>query len=119
VEPSDQEVAIKDFFKNRSLIVRKDANMMEQPDQFTQPSPWLERLGCVTHLQAFADKKDFLRGLISLDLDLSHESFEESDNFIYLMVFIALDQLVWEAQGLIYRQEVPLNARFQGWKSID
>jgi hypothetical protein len=113
VEPSDQEVAIKDFFKNHSLIVRKDANMMEQPEQFTQPSPWLERLGCVTHLQAFADKKDFLHGLISLDLDLSPESFEESDNFIYLMVFIALDQLVWEAQGLIYRQEVPLNARFE------
>ncbi|KAH6949060.1 hypothetical protein DER45DRAFT_624277 [Fusarium avenaceum] len=87
--------------------------MMEQPDQFTQPSPWLERLGCVTHLLAFADKKDFLRGLISLDLDLSPESFEESDSFIYLMVFIALDQLVWEAQGLIYRQEVPLNARFE------
>ncbi|KAF5658013.1 DNA helicase [Fusarium heterosporum] len=29
------------------------------------------------------------------------------------MVFIVLDQLVWEAQGLIYRQEVPLNARFE------
>jgi len=34
-EPSDQEVAIKDFFNNCSLIVQKDANMMEQPDQFT------------------------------------------------------------------------------------
>ncbi|KAM0540020.1 hypothetical protein ACHAPJ_013628, partial [Fusarium lateritium] len=112
-EPSDQEVAIKDFFKNRSLIVRKDAGMMEQPDQFTQPSPWLDRLGCVTHLQDFADKKDFLRGLISIDLDLSAERLDESDDFIYLMVFIVLDQLVWEAQGLIYRQEVPLNARFE------
>ncbi|KAM0079185.1 hypothetical protein ACKRZS_008678, partial [Fusarium odoratissimum] len=112
-EPSDQEVAIKDFFKNRSLIVRTDANMMEQPDQFTQPSPWLDRLGCVMHLQGFADKKDFLRGLISTDLDLSAKLFDESDDFIYLMVFIVLDQLVWEAQGLIYRQEVPLNARFE------
>ncbi|KAF5227224.1 hypothetical protein FAUST_11915, partial [Fusarium austroamericanum] len=29
------------------------------------------------------------------------------------MVFKVLDQLIWEAQGLIYRQEVPLNARFE------
>ncbi|KAM0348436.1 hypothetical protein ACHAP4_010951 [Fusarium culmorum] len=87
--------------------------MMEQPDQFMQPSPWLDRLGCITHLQGFADKKDFLRGLISLDLDLSPRSLEESDDFIYLMVFKVLDQLIWEAQGLIYRQEVPLNARFE------
>ncbi|KAF9773362.1 hypothetical protein IL306_008850 [Fusarium sp. DS 682] len=113
VEPSDQEVAIKDFFKNRSLIIQKDADMMEQPDQFTQPSPWLERLGCVTHLQGFADKKDFLRGLISIDVDLSPGNLEESDDFIYLMVFKVLDQLIWEAQGLIYRQEIPLNARFE------
>ncbi|RBR06912.1 uncharacterized protein FIESC28_10883 [Fusarium coffeatum] len=87
--------------------------MMEQPDQFMQPSPWLDRLGCVTHLQGFADKKDFLRGLISLDLDLSPEGLNESYDFIYLMVFKVLDQLIWEAQGLIYRQEVPLNARFE------
>uniref|UniRef100_A0A4E9DLA7 Helicase ATP-binding domain-containing protein n=1 Tax=Gibberella zeae TaxID=5518 RepID=A0A4E9DLA7_GIBZA len=87
--------------------------MMEKPDQFTQPSPWLDRLGCVTHLQGFADKKDFLRGLISLDLDLSPEGLKESYDFIYLMVFKVLDQLIWEAQGLIYRQEVPLNARFE------
>ncbi|KAM0362978.1 hypothetical protein ACHAO7_010765 [Fusarium culmorum] len=112
-EVSDQEVAIKDFFKNRSLIVQKDANMMEKPDQFTQPSPWLDRVGCVTHLQGFADKKDFLRGLISLDLDLSPEGLNESYDFTYLMVFKVLDQLIWEAQGLIYRQEVPLNARFE------
>ncbi|KAJ4129428.1 hypothetical protein NW765_016300 [Fusarium oxysporum] len=101
-KPSDQEVPIKDFYSNRSLLVQKDANMMEQPDQFTQPSPWLDRLGC-----------EFLRGLISLNLDLSPGGFEDSDDFIYLMVFKVLDQLVWEAQGLIYRQEVPLNARFE------
>jgi hypothetical protein len=93
-EPSDQEVAIKDFFKNRSLIVRKDANIMEQPDQFTQPSPWLDRLGYTTHLQGFTDKKDFLHRLISLDLDLSPEGLKESYDFIYLMVFKVLDQLV-------------------------
>lgn len=112
-KPSDQEVPIKDFYSNRSLLIQKDANLMEQPDQFTQPSPWLDRLGCVTHLQDFADKKEFLRGLISLNLDLSPGGFEDSDDFIYLMVFKVLDQLVWEAQGLIYRQEVPLNARFE------
>ena len=112
-EPSDQEVAITDFLKNRSLIAQKDADLMEQPDQFMQPSPWLDRLGCVTHLQDFAAKKDFLRGLISLNLDLNPDRLEESDDLIYLMVFKVLDQLVWEAQGLIYQQEVPLNARFE------
>ncbi|RGP76773.1 hypothetical protein FSPOR_6, partial [Fusarium sporotrichioides] len=112
-EPSDQEDPLGEFFSNRKLIIRKDANLMEKPDQFMQPSPWLDRVGCVTHLQAFADKKDFLRGLISLDLDLSPENLEESDDFIYLLVFKVLDQLVWEAQGLIYRQEVPLNARLE------
>ncbi|KAF5227014.1 hypothetical protein FAUST_12049, partial [Fusarium austroamericanum] len=112
-EPSDQEVAIKDFFTNRSLLVQKDASMMEQPDQFMQPSPWLDRVGCITHLQGFADKKDFLRSLISLDLDLSLERLEESDDFIYLMVFQVLDQLIWETQGFIYRHEIPLSARFE------
>ncbi|KAM0407547.1 hypothetical protein ACHAPD_012217, partial [Fusarium lateritium] len=87
--------------------------MMEKPDQFMQPSPWLDRLGCVAYLQGFADKKDFLRRLISLDLDLSPEGLNESYDFTYLMVFKVLDQLIWEAQGLIYRQEVPLNARFE------
>ncbi|EWZ77396.1 hypothetical protein FOWG_18191 [Fusarium oxysporum f. sp. lycopersici MN25] len=37
-KPSDQEVPIKDFYSNRSLLIQKDANLMEQPDQFTQPS---------------------------------------------------------------------------------
>ncbi|RYC79208.1 hypothetical protein BFJ63_vAg17914 [Fusarium oxysporum f. sp. narcissi] len=101
-ELSDQEVAITDFFSNHSSIHQKEADLMEQPDQFTQLSPWLDRLGSATHLRDFANKKDFIRGLISLDLDLRPGSFEKSDDFIYLMVFKVLDYLVWEAQGLIY-----------------
>nr|CEG05029.1 unnamed protein product [Fusarium clavum] len=89
---------------------------MEQPDLFTQPSPWLDRIGSVTHLQAFADKKDFLLGLISLDLDLEMTSMEDlrtSDELGWLLIMQSIDQLLWEAQGLIDRQEIPLSARFE------
>jgi hypothetical protein len=77
-EASDQEVNIKYFFENRSLVVRKDVNMVEQPEQSTQRSPWLDRVGFVTYLQNFADKRDFLRRLISLNLNLNPEGVQRN-----------------------------------------
>ncbi|EXA32616.1 hypothetical protein FOVG_16120 [Fusarium oxysporum f. sp. pisi HDV247] len=107
-----REPTLTGFFNNHLTLYQNEANLIEQPDQFTQVSPWLYRLGSVTHLQNFAEKNDFLRGLISLDLDISPSKVIDDDDFIFLMAFKVLDQLVWETQGFIYRQEFPLQARF-------
>lgn len=56
-EPSDQTDIFAAFQAQALSIRQKEADLMEQPDQFTQPQPWLDRLGSVNHLRDFADRK--------------------------------------------------------------
>lgn len=112
-EPSDQTDLFAAFQAQALSIRQKEAGLMEQPDQFTQPQPWLDRLGSVNHLRDFADQKDFLRGLISPTIDLSSTILDDTSNLGFVFILRALDRLIWEAQGQLYRQEIPFMARFE------
>lgn len=64
--------SLQQAFEARALAVReKEAQAVEQVDDSLAPNPWLRRLGSAQHLTAFSDKKDFLRGLISLNFQLT------------------------------------------------
>lgn len=56
----------KAFQAARGSIGELEANLAEETSWFTQPNNWVERLGAIHHLEAFGDKKGWLRGLLLL-----------------------------------------------------
>lgn len=122
-QPSDQKEGFTQYFATYHQTRQKEADTIEQPDQFLQPSPWVDRIGSAAHLKDFTDDKDFLRSLISLDIktgpipndqpeDQPDDQHDDNGNqLLYVLIFRVLDQLVSETRGLIYRQEIPFAAR--------
>jgi hypothetical protein len=47
---------------------KKEMDVIEEIGDLAAPNSWLRRLGSTAHLKDFSDKKQFLRGLISLSI---------------------------------------------------
>ncbi|TKW60305.1 MAG: DUF3505 domain-containing protein [Blastochloris viridis] len=104
----------KAAFEAQALAIRsKEAEAIEQLNDFTAPNPWLRRLGSARHLANFSGEKDFLRDLLSLNLTLTKESLEETSELACFFLLRAFEELIQEAISLIASNEIPLNALFE------
>jgi hypothetical protein len=58
----------------------ESAERIDEENDFAAPNPWLRRLGSAVHLKDFSGKKDFLRGLISMEYEVDPDDPHKSDD---------------------------------------
>ncbi|KAI7767512.1 hypothetical protein LZL87_013757 [Fusarium oxysporum] len=82
-------------------IQSREAERIDEENDFTAPNPWLRRLGSAVHLKDFSGKKDFLRGLIAMEYEVDPDDPDKSNDAQLRFIHIAFDQLVNHAKAII------------------
>ncbi|KAM6504808.1 hypothetical protein FSOLCH5_015297 [Fusarium solani] len=73
---ADTNEIIQVFQAKGNYLRKKEVEDIEEQGDLAAPNSWLRRLGATIHLKDFADKKDFLRGLISLQYTIQPDNPE-------------------------------------------
>uniref|UniRef100_A0A0C4BKZ6 Uncharacterized protein n=1 Tax=Fusarium oxysporum (strain Fo5176) TaxID=660025 RepID=A0A0C4BKZ6_FUSOF len=94
-------------------IRSREAERIDEENDFTAPNPWLRRLGSAVHLKDFSGKKDFLRGLIAMEYEVDPDDPDKSDDAQLRFIHIAFDRLVNHAKAVITPDIVSWNALFE------
>ncbi|KAF4446763.1 hypothetical protein F53441_9623 [Fusarium austroafricanum] len=103
-----------DAFQSKGKDVRsREAERIDEENDFTAPNPWLRRLGSALHLKDFSGKKDFLRGLIAMEYEVDPDDPDKSDDAQLRFIHIAFDRLVNHAKAIITPDIISWNALFE------
>ncbi|KAI3571763.1 hypothetical protein IWW34DRAFT_585304, partial [Fusarium oxysporum f. sp. albedinis] len=103
-----------DAFQSKGKDIRsREAERIDEENDFTAPNPWLRRLGSAVHLKDFSGKKDFLRGLIVMEYEVDPDDPDKSDDAQLRFIHIAFDRLVNHAKAVITPDIVSWNALFE------
>ncbi|KAG4279191.1 hypothetical protein FPRO04_13665, partial [Fusarium proliferatum] len=103
-----------DAFQSKGKDIRsREAERIDEENDFTAPNPWLRRLGSAVHLKDFSGKKDFLRGLIAMEYEVDPDDPDKSDDAQLRFTHIAFDRLVNHAKAVITPDVVSWNALFE------
>ncbi|SPJ82463.1 uncharacterized protein FTOL_09868 [Fusarium torulosum] len=94
-------------------IRSREAERIDEENDFTAPNPWLRRLGSAVHLKDFSGKKDFLRGLIVMEYEVDPDDPDKSDDAQLRFIHIAFDRLVNHAKAVITPDILSWNALFE------
>ncbi|RKK77507.1 hypothetical protein BFJ71_g16731 [Fusarium oxysporum] len=103
-----------DAFQSKGKDIRsREAERIDEENDFTAPNPWLRRLGSAIHLKDFSGKKDLLRGLIVMEYEVDPDDPDKSDDAQLRFIHIAFDRLVNHAKAVITPDIVSWNALFE------
>ncbi|KAM5359125.1 hypothetical protein ACJA88_015209 [Fusarium oxysporum] len=103
-----------DAFQSKGKDIRsREAERIDEENDFTAPNPWLRRLGSAVHLKDFSGKKDFLRGLIAMEYEVDPGDPDKSDDAQLRFTHIAFDRLVNHAKAVITPDVISWNALFE------
>ncbi|RKK19457.1 hypothetical protein BFJ66_g15721 [Fusarium oxysporum f. sp. cepae] len=105
--------AINAFQSKGKDIRSREAERIDEENDFTVPNPWLRRLGSAVHLKDFSGKKDFLRGLIAMEYEVDPDNPDKSDDAQLRFTYIAFDRLVNHAKAVITPDVISWNALFE------
>ncbi|KAK2926802.1 hypothetical protein FoTM2_013672 [Fusarium oxysporum f. sp. vasinfectum] len=90
---------------------KKEMEVIEEMGDLAAPNSWLRRLGSTAHLKDFSDKKQFLKGLISLKYDLKVD--DPKDDSELLHIHAAVRRLIRKASGVARPGAVSWNVLFE------
>ncbi|KAJ9412814.1 hypothetical protein QL093DRAFT_2123479 [Fusarium oxysporum] len=103
-----------DAFQSKGKDIRsREAERIDEENDFTAPNPWLRRLGSAVHLKEFSGKKGFLRGLIAMEYEVDPDDPEKSDDAQLRFIHVAFDRLVNHAKAVITPDILSWNALFE------
>lgn len=105
--------AIDAFQSKANRIRAKEAEQIQEPDDFASPNPWLRRLGSATHLKDFSGKKDFLRGLVAMEYQIDPDDPDSTDDRQLQHIHDAFERLVSRARAVATPEAVSWNALFE------
>ncbi|KAK1974215.1 hypothetical protein LZ30DRAFT_775459 [Colletotrichum cereale] len=80
------------FVAKAAGIRKKEVENVDNPDEFLAPNAWVNRLGAARHLQAFGEKKELLRSLISLDYGDESDNPTRCDDGALRVIYMAFKQ---------------------------
>ncbi|KAH7459138.1 hypothetical protein FOMA001_g20251 [Fusarium oxysporum f. sp. matthiolae] len=107
-----------DAFQSKGKDIRsREAERIDEENDFTAPNPWLRRLGSAVHLKDFSGKKDFLRGLIAMEYEVDPDDPGKLVN--HAKAVITPDVVSWNALFEVNRKELtkertkPFHFRFK------
>ncbi|RYC77865.1 hypothetical protein BFJ63_vAg19261 [Fusarium oxysporum f. sp. narcissi] len=90
---------------------KKEMNVIEEMGDLAAPNSWLRRLGSTAHLKDFSDKKQFLKGLISLKYDLKVDDPKDDSELRH--IHAAVRRLIRKASGVARPGAVSWNVLFE------
>ncbi|KAM5528226.1 hypothetical protein FOXYSP1_19495 [Fusarium oxysporum f. sp. phaseoli] len=90
---------------------KKEMEVIEEMGDLAAPNSWFRRLGSTAHLKDFSDKKQFLKGLISLKYDLKVD--DPKDDSELLHIHAAVRRLIRKASGVARPGAVSWNVLFE------
>ncbi|KAL9561239.1 hypothetical protein ACKAV7_014594 [Fusarium commune] len=92
---------------------KREVEVIEEMGDLAAPNWWLRRFGSTAHLKDFSDKRQFLRGLISLKYILKPDGPAAEDDSELRHVHAAVRRLIRKAAGVARPGAVSWNVLFE------
>ncbi|RMI97528.1 hypothetical protein CDV36_016208 [Fusarium kuroshium] len=110
---SDVQQVTQAFQSKANNVRKREVDAIEEQGDLAAPHSWLRRLGASSHLKDFSEKKEFLRGLLSLKYTLKPDEADAEDDTELKYIHAAVRRLVRKAAAASRPGVVSWNVLFE------